>query len=608
MTPALGSSEKSKITEYKDVRGYILFRKPADIRIIGLYPVVRNKAFDMVSNGKDFRLYLPSQNRFVVGSNSLATHSKNKIENLRPQHFLEALLVSPMQPGEKAELINLTDEDNAVYILHFVRVQPNGDILPTRSVWFNRINMHLARQLVYDPEGNILTDARYSEWQKYDNVPFPKVIDIARPQDDYAVVLTVVKMEINRGVPDDKFVLEQPEGTQLQVLGQPAPPAPSTRPPTAESQEEEKTVTVRLVLENLKHKPMRSLLSMFLIAVPVTLILCLVGLSEGMLADSARRARGIGADIVVRPPGTSVLTLSGAPIPEKLVDIIAQQPHVAQAMGMIVHPVSSVSFVSGIDMAAFNRMSGGFKYLEGGPFQGPDDIIVDEYYAQQHKLHAGQKIYDVLNHPWRISGVAEGGKLSRLAVPMRTLQDLTGNTNKISQIFVKVDKPANIPVVIAELKDRLKDYNIYSMEEFTSLLTVQNVQGGALSTFINVMVGIGVVIGFAVVLLSMYMAVLQRTREIGILKALGASRWFILKIILAEALIMGIGGTVVGIGLSFVARALIHLLYPASLTQAVTPLWWPIVAAISLAGVLLGALYPGLSAAAQDPIEALAYE
>ena len=140
-------------------------------------------------------------------------------------------------------------------------------------------------------------------------------------------------MEINRGVSDDKFVLEQPEGTQLQVLGQ---PAPARRARRLRQRKEEETVTAKLVLENLKHKPMRSLLSMFLIAVPVTLILCLVGLSQGMLADSARRARGIGADIVVRPPGTSVLTLSGAPIPEKLVDVMRQKPHVALAMGMIV--------------------------------------------------------------------------------------------------------------------------------------------------------------------------------------------------------------------------------------------------------------------------------
>jgi putative ABC transport system permease protein len=367
-------------------------------------------------------------------------------------------------------------------------------------------------------------------------------------------------------------------------------------------------VTAKLVLENLKHKPMRSLLSVFLIAVPVTLILCLVGISRGMLADSARRARGIGADIIVRPPQTSVLTLSGAPIPEKLIDVIQRKPHVALALGMIVHPVTNVTFVSGIDLPSFNQMSGGFKYIEGGAFRGPDDIIVDEYYAKQHKLHAGDQVTDILNHRWRVSGVAEGGKLMRLAVPMRTLQDLTANTAKVSLIYVKVDKPGNISEVLAEMKALLPDYNIYTMKEFLSLLTVENVQGGALSTFIDVMVGIGVVIGFAVVLLSMYMAVLQRTREIGILKALGASRWFILKIILAEAVVMGLAGTVAGIGLSFAARGLIQLLYPASLTQAITPDWWPIAGAISLAGVLLGALYPGLSAAAQDPIEALAYE
>jgi putative ABC transport system permease protein len=273
---------------------------------------------------------------------------------------------------------------------------------------------------------------------------------------------------------------------------------------------------------------------------------------------------------------------------------------------MISFPVTSVTFVSGIDLPRFNQMSGGFHYLEGGPFRGPDDIIVDEYYAQQHKLHAGDRVTDILNHPWRVSGVAEGGKLARLVLPMRTLQDLTGNTNKISQIFVKADRPANVPAVLAELKTLLPDYNIYPMEAFTSLLTVENV--GGLNTFIHVMVAIGVVIGFAVVLLSMYMAVLQRTREIGILKALGASRWFILKIILAEAVVMGIAGTILGIGLSFAARALILALYPASLTQAITPEWWPIAGGISLAGVLLGALYPGLSAAAQDPIEALAYE
>src|SRR5689334_4539477 len=122
MIPALGSTEKNKVTEYKDVRAYILFRKPADIRIIGLYPVVRNKAFDMVSNGTDFKLFVPSRNRFIVGRNEIIQPSANKLENLRPQHFLDALMVRPVDPGfEKLPIENFTAEDHTYSVLHVVR-------------------------------------------------------------------------------------------------------------------------------------------------------------------------------------------------------------------------------------------------------------------------------------------------------------------------------------------------------------------------------------------------------------------------------------------------------------------------------------------------------
>ena len=126
MVPALGTAEKSKITEYKDVRAYILFRRPADIRLIGLYPVVRTKAFDMVSNGLDFKLYVPSRNRFLIGKNEMEQPSPNKLENLRPQHFLDAMMVRPIDlKSEKVLLMNLTDEDNAFYIIPVVH--ENGD-------------------------------------------------------------------------------------------------------------------------------------------------------------------------------------------------------------------------------------------------------------------------------------------------------------------------------------------------------------------------------------------------------------------------------------------------------------------------------------------------
>jgi putative ABC transport system permease protein len=350
---------------------------------------------------------------------------------------------------------------------------------------------------------------------------------------------------------------------------------------------------------------MRTLLSALLIGVPVTLILTLVGLSRGMLEDSARRARGVGADIVVRPPGTSLLSLSSAPMSEKLVDLIRQEPHVTVATGTMVHPVSGVTTVTGVDLESFNAMSGGFRYLEGGPFVGPDDILLGEYYANQEGVHAGDRI-NLLNREWRVAGIIEEGKLARIVLPLNVLQDLAANTGRVSQIYLKLDDERNIPTVIASLKAKLENYPIYSMEELTSLISVNNVP--ALRSFINVMIAIAMIIGFAVVCLSMYMAVLQRTREIGILKSLGASKGYVLRMILIEAALLGSAGTIIGILLSFVAQALINNLVPAALRQAIVPDWWPISLLIALVAATLGALYPGFLAARQDPIEALAYE
>jgi hypothetical protein len=221
MTPALGSTEKNKVTEYKDVRAYILYRKPHDIRLIGLYPVVRNTAFDMVSTGPTFNLYVPSRNRFLTGRNEIVQPSTNKLENLRPTHFLDALLVRPVDPSADKLLIeNLTDENDASYIVHIIHEPSPGVLRLVRAVWFSRIDLTLARQLIYDNDGNILTDARYTNWQSYDGVRFPKHIEINRPRDEYGVVIDVVKMDINKGVSDDKFVLNQPEGSVRQVVGE----------------------------------------------------------------------------------------------------------------------------------------------------------------------------------------------------------------------------------------------------------------------------------------------------------------------------------------------------------------------------------------------------
>jgi putative ABC transport system permease protein len=365
-------------------------------------------------------------------------------------------------------------------------------------------------------------------------------------------------------------------------------------------------VTGKLVFENLKHRPMRSLLSILLIGVPVTLILTLVGMTHGMLEDSRHRQEGIGADIIVRgSTSTSVVTLSGPSIPEAMVQKIQEQPHVALAVGVDTHTVDLPLAVLGINLAKFNQMNGGFKYLSGRSLEKPDDILIDEAYAAQKHLKVGDTL-TLINHPWYVAGIVASGKMARLVVDLKVLQEIDASSNKLSQIYVKVDQPANINAVLAELRRDLPNYKIDTMEYWISMFNPGQIQG--IREFTVVVAAIGVVIGFAVVCLSMYMAVLQRTREIGILKSLGASKGFILGIILVEALLLGLGGTILGIIFSFGSRWLIATLVPASIQMAIVPSWWLTAGLITIVGALLGALYPGLSAARHDPIEALAYE
>jgi putative ABC transport system permease protein len=361
----------------------------------------------------------------------------------------------------------------------------------------------------------------------------------------------------------------------------------------------------KLVVENLKHRPVRTLLSVIAISIQVTMVLTLVGLSRGMLDDFARRSRGVGADILIRPPGSAIISAGGQMLARIIPVVIEKQPHVTVASGVLIYGADLFSYITGVDLESFDKMSGGFRFVKGGPFQNPDDAMVDAYWASQHKVHAGDTI-QLMNRPWRVSGIYEPGMLARVVVPLATLQDLTANTGKISVVYVKVDQPSNISAVIAALSDRLKEYKVYSMEDYVTLFSPANVP--MLTEFIYVVVGVGVLVGFLVVFLSMYTAVLERTREIGILKALGASPGLIVNLLLRETTLLAIAGSILGIGLSYGTRALIADLIPGTLVQAIVYDWWWITAAIALVGALLGAVYPGLKAARQDAIEALAYE
>jgi putative ABC transport system permease protein len=273
------------------------------------------------------------------------------------------------------------------------------------------------------------------------------------------------------------------------------------------------------------------------------------------------------------------------------------------ATGALVHPISNFDTITGVNWDEFNEMSGGLTMLDGTRFQKPDDMVVDRVFAARRQLSPGVS-FD-FGHKWTVTGIVEEGKLSATFADIGALQDIFGETNKISYVYVKADDPKNIPGLITDLQAKLETYKIYSMDEFLSLFTVDRVP--YIEPFTRVVVVIAALVGFLVVFLSMYMAVLERTREIGILKAMGASPGYILGILFRETIVLAAAGTLLGIGMAYVTRALMAAVAP-NMPQLIVPDWYPWVTLIALGGSMVGAVYPGLKAARQDAIEALAYD
>lgn len=362
----------------------------------------------------------------------------------------------------------------------------------------------------------------------------------------------------------------------------------------------------KLIFANLTHRPVRTLLSVLAIAVEVTMILTLVGVSHGTLDSTAERARGVGADIVVRPPNSTVMSsLSSAPISDKLPAVLMQQPHVVLATGTVIQGLTFPDSITGLDFPAFNKMSGGFAFLSGGDPVNENDMIVDKFYARQKNLRVGGTLR-LINHDWVISGIFEGGKLARICVKLAALQTIVGSPGHLTQIYLKLDDPKLAQQVVDGLKAKLPGYPILTMEELTSMLSINNI--GMLKDFIGVVIGVAVIVGFIVVFMAMYTAVLERTREIGILKAVGGGSGLVLGILLRETLLLAVFGTVLGIVLTYGTQWLMQHSVPASLVQETVYDWWPIAGGIAIVGAMLGAVVPGIKAVKQDVTEALSYE
>jgi len=362
-----------------------------------------------------------------------------------------------------------------------------------------------------------------------------------------------------------------------------------------------------LVLRNLVHRPMRTFISVMAVGVEVALVVLIVGLTSGLLTETAKRIEGIGADIMLQPPAASIfLGFSGAPMPIKIGQKLAELKYVQAVAPVLLqfNSAGAAEVVYGIDPDSFRAVSGGFIFLEGRDMEGPDDLLVDDWEAKARHLKVGDT-YNLLNHDWHVAGIIEHGKGARLFVPLPTLQDLVAANDKASIFLLKCTRPEHTEDVTEEIRHLLPGYTVRPLKDFLSLMTSTNIPG--LRTFIDAMIGLAVAIGLLVIFLTMYTTVIERTRDIGVLKSLGADKKFIVRSVLLESAVLCLFGIAAGVGISYAVRAAFLAGFP-TLSILITPGWIARAAAIALAGAICGASYPAWLASRKDAVEALSYD
>ncbi|HEY6444195.1 MAG TPA: hypothetical protein VIY66_12735 [Candidatus Acidoferrales bacterium] len=233
MTLTAGSTYSGVIKQYHQVNGFILAQKPAKIRVIGQAPVVGTNIFDMESDGQTFNIFIPSQNKFLTGPANLERPSAKPIENLRPQHLTSAIFWQPIPDSAPVLMENASEAGGEYYVLTVARIAGRSGGAPSevsrtnweiaRKVWFDRTNLRVSRLQTYDAGGKIASDVRYTGWDVFDSVNYPRQIGLSRPANDYALQIGITKATFNEPLPDDRFVLRKPPGAELVNVGESSP-------------------------------------------------------------------------------------------------------------------------------------------------------------------------------------------------------------------------------------------------------------------------------------------------------------------------------------------------------------------------------------------------
>jgi putative ABC transport system permease protein len=373
----------------------------------------------------------------------------------------------------------------------------------------------------------------------------------------------------------------------------------------------------KIIAAGLRARPVRTSVSVLAVALEVTMILSIVGLVDGMLKGSAELVSEAGADVMVAPLGVSaVVAGNSTTLPETMEAKLAALDHVKAVSPIIVATSTSkkkVLNVWGIDPDTYDKVTGGFRFIEGRLFAADDEAIVDDLMAKDLNLRAGSPL-ELLSRPYRVSGIVAHGKGARVMMHIEALRKVQSHygldekTNKlvgkVTYFFLKLNGPNLFEAFKEENPALTSGYNVINIRDYLDQMR-ESFPG--LDEFRIVVVLIAMCVGVLVIFLSTYTGVTERTREIGILRSLGAKKRLIVALVVQESLLICAVGAVVGTAASFGIAVLVSALFPTQALE-ITGYWIGLSIVLALLSGVLGSIYPAVKAARQDPIEALAYE
>lgn len=365
-----------------------------------------------------------------------------------------------------------------------------------------------------------------------------------------------------------------------------------------------------LAVANVMHRKTRTAVSVLAVAMEVALVMVLVGMANGTINDIADRLKNVGADVLFQPPDASlVLGATSAVMPVKYVEIMKALPEVREATPVLNWLVAKIKGeprainLWAVDYSSFAAVSGGLDIVEGRALARTNDLVMDTVLARATGMKVGD-VLPMLNREFRIAGICRAGAGGRLYARIEDVQEAVGASGKASFFLVKGQSSDRAEELAAALEERFKGHKITPIAQVSKAMQ-DNVVG--LEEFKEALTGMAVVISFLVVLLAMYTTIIERTREIGILRAIGASQGRVVQLVIAESFLICVAGVVLGIVLAVGGRWGLPLAFP-TLSITLSQEWALIAASLGLVGGLLGSVYPALKAARMDPVQALNFE